>query len=375
VRAGGWLLPLGLLIPVVLILLANTIQSVYMNARHLSLLGGAMIVLVGGGMALLWQRQRWLTTGLAVVLTAGLLYSTMNYYTQPAFGKDDYSAMGRYLQANLLPNDVVLISPAWSWRIFTYYLPLDLIDRAAQRGAHTAHYGAPLLHDAPWPENEAFLKGLQHEYRRIWLARSGTHPYLDPDGAVPTWLRTNNAMRLTEEKFFSPTSFLDLELFLTKPPVYEGMEPPAMQPVDVHFGDLIRLVGYDIEAPLQPGYALPITLYWQVAERPTVNYKYILQLVQIADDGTSQVAAQTEIEPYYGQIPTTFWDPGKTIVEYTSLPPVELDRAAAAHYRLTLQLYDATSLEKLAVATQDAATVTVAADGQQVILPFAMPEK
>ncbi len=370
VRAGGWLLPLGLLIPVVLILLINTIQPVYMNARHLSLLGGAMIVLVGGGMALLWQRQRWLTTGLALVLTAGLLYSTVNYYTQPAFGKDDYSAMGRYLRANLLPNDVVLISPAWSWRIFDYYLPLDEIDNAAAQGVPVARYGVPLLR-RPWPDNEQFFNDLQQHYRRIWLARSGTHPYLDPDGLVPDWLRSNNAMRLRDEKFFSPTSFLDLELFLTQPPVYEGMNPPALQRVDLLYGDLIRLVGYDVEAPLRPGYALPITLYWQVETRPTVNYKYILQLVQIKDDGETAVLAQTEIEPYYGQIPTTFWDPGKTIVEYTSLPPVNLYPASAARYHLTLQLYDAASLEKLPVTTGD--SVATAPDGQQAIMPFIMP--
>ena len=178
-------------------------------------------------------------------------------------------------------------------------------------------------------------------------------------------------MRLREEKFFSPTSFLDLELFLTQPPVYEGMDQPALQRIDLRFGGLIGLVGYDIEAPLRPGYALPITLYWQVEMRPTVNYKYILQLVQLNGDGSTQVMAQTEIEPYYGQIPTTFWDPGKTIVEYTSLPPVTLGPALAAQYRLTLQLYDAESLEKLPITA--ATGVDIAADGQQAVMPFAIP--
>jgi len=370
VRAGGWLLPLSLLIPVSLILLLNTVQSVYMNARHLSLLGGAMIVLVGGGMALLWQRQRWIAGGVALLLTAGLLYSTANYYTQPAFGKDDYSAMGRYLRANLLPNDVVLISPSWSWRIFDYYLPLDEIDAAAAQGVPVAHYGVPLLR-REWPENEALFVELAQQYRRIWLARSGTHPYLDPEGQVPGWLRTNSTMRLREEKFFSPTSFLDLELFLTQPPVYEGMNPPAKQRVDLLFGDLIRLVGYDIEAPLQPGYALPITLYWQVETKPTVNYKYILQLVRRNADGSTETVAQSEIEPYNGQIPTTFWDPGKTIVEYTSLPPVDLDPALTAQYQLTVQLYDATSLEKLPISATN--TAEISSDGQRATMPFTIP--
>jgi hypothetical protein len=177
-------------------------------------------------------------------------------------------------------------------------------------------------------------------------------------------------MRLREEKFFSPTSFLDLELFLTQPPVYEGMEPPAQHRVDVLYGDLIRLVGYDIEAPLQPGRALPITLYWQVETKPTVNYKYILQLVQLTNGGGTAVIAQSEIEPYSGQIPTTFWDPGKTIVEYTALPPVTLEPDLADGYRLTLQLYAADSLDKLPITAGD---VPVDDAQQQAFLPFVLP--
>ncbi|MEZ4677873.1 MAG: glycosyltransferase family 39 protein [Caldilineaceae bacterium] len=378
ILAGGWLLPTSLLIPVTIVLLVSMIQPAYMNARHLSLLGGTMIILVGGGMALLWQRQRWATAVLACVLTAGLLYSTANYFTQPAFGKDQYSAMGRYLRNNLLPNDVVLISPPFSWRIFDYYLPLAEIDAARQQGVHVAYYGAPLL-NVEWSDNEQLFRTLQQQYRRIWLARSGTHPYLDPEGKVPHWLRDNNTMRLQEEKFFSPTSFLDLELFLTQPPVYEGMDPPVQQSSDVRFGELLHLVGYDIDAPMQPGSALPITLYWQVQEKPTVRYKYILQLILLAEGdagaanslATADVLVQTEMEPYYGQIPTTYWDPGKTIIDYTALPPITLDPNLAPRYRLTLQLYAAESLEKLsASATGD---VVLTDDGQQAVLPFIVP--
>ncbi len=388
IGAGGWLLPLSLLVPVVIILLVSFYQSAYMNARHLSLLGGSIIVLVGGGLALFWKFQRWPTALLALLLSVGLGYSTVNYFTQPAYGKDDYSAMGRYLEKNLLPHDVLLISPPFSWRIFHYYLPVQSIEMARERGLPVAHYGVPLLNQ-PWPANERFFRELQQKYRRIWLARSGTHPSLDPEGKVADWLRNNSTMRLTEEKFFSPTSFLDLELFLTQPPIYAGMDPPAQQPIEVVYGDLIRLAGYDVEAPIRTGGPIPITLYWQVHEKPAVRYKYILQLLR--DEGGSAdsasgmaetamaetvmaqtVIAQTEIEPYNGQIPTTVWDPDKTIVEYTALPPVALDPEQAANYRLALQLYAAESLEKLAVTTA-AAPVTVI-DGQQAQLPFPLPK-
>ncbi|MCB0083553.1 MAG: hypothetical protein KDE47_21575, partial [Caldilineaceae bacterium] len=94
----------------------------------------------------------------------------------------------------------------------------------------------------------------------------------------------------------------------------------------------------------------------------------ILQLANIDDAGAMHVLAHTEIEPYYGQIPTTFWDPGKTIIEYTSLPPVLFNPAQASQYRLTLQLYDAESLEKLPV-THHSADIHISGE-QQAVFPF-----
>lgn len=369
---GGAYLPLALTLPIFMILVLNLIQPAYMNARHLSLLAGVFIILAGGGLALLWRYQRWGTGLVAVVLVAGLGYSTVNYFTRPEFSKDDYRAMGDYLREHMLPGDLLLLDPPFSERIFRYYLPLDRVETAAQQGRASAYANVPLLF-VDWPETYAYLETLPSPYRRIWLAQSGSYPLLDPETKVKDWLAENGVWPLREVKFFSPNAFLDLNLYLAKPPNYEGLEPPATTRVNVRFGDEIRLVGYDVEAPLVPGSALPITLYWQVERKPEVRYKYILQLVEQQADGAQQVISQMEQEPYNGAIPTIWWDPGKTIVEYTNLPPFPMpDATAGDRYQLTIQIYYADSLEKLPV--QEHEQWPVAADGHLVYLPFTWPE-
>lgn len=370
--AGGALLPLALALPILMILVLNLIQPAYMNARHLSLLAGILMMLVGGGLALLWRYQRWGTAVVALLLVAGLGYSSVNYFTRPEFGKDDYRAMGDYLREHMLPGDLLLLDPPFSERIFRYYLPLDRLETAAQQGRPSAYANVPLLF-VDWPETYTYLETLPPPYRRIWLAQSGSYPFLDPETKVKDWLAENAVWPLREVKFFSPNAFLDLNLYLAKPPNYEGMDPPATTRVNVRFGDEIRLVGYDIETPLVPGSALPLTLYWQVERKPAVHYKYILQLVEQQADGTQRVISQMEQEPYNGAIPTIWWDPGKTIVEYTNLPPFPTpDRTAAGRYQLAVQLYYADSLEKLPV--QEHEQWPVAEDGHAVYLPFIWPE-
>lgn len=370
---GGWLLPLALSLPILLILVLNLIQPAYMNARHLALLAGIFIIAVGSGLALLWRYQRLLSGLLTTTLVAGLLYSSANYYTQQEFGKDDYIGMGNYLREHLLPGDLLLLAPPFSERVFRYYLPLDRIDAAAQQGRPSAYATVPLLF-VDWPETYDYLAALTPQYRRIWLAQSGSYPFMDPDTQVRDWLGASLAWPLREVKFYSPNAFLDLSLYLTQAPVYEGLEPPATTRVNVRFGEEIHLVGYDIEAPLTAESAWPITLYWQVKQKPTVHYKYILQLVEQQADGAWQVISQMEQEPFNGAIPTIWWDPGKTIVEYTNLPPLSspLTTTEAKRYQLAFQLYYADSLEKVPVATQE--QWPVAENGLTIYLPFTLPQ-
>ncbi len=202
--------------------------------------------------------------------------------------------------------------------------------------------------------------------------RSNTHPYADPDSRVEHWLE-ENLFQVQEVGFFSHSS-LQARLLLSEVPVYEEVPSALTASLGVVFGDLIGLAGVEVGQAYTDDLAQPVTIYWQAAQPITDHYKYVLKLVEVAEDGTPVAdLAVTEREPYDGAIPTIYWGPGQTIVEYTELPPTEWPQPGSAElgrYRLALQVYRADTLEKLPVTHAADEGVTVAADGQTLLLPY-----
>jgi 4-amino-4-deoxy-L-arabinose transferase-like glycosyltransferase len=369
IRGGGWIAPLFVLLPVGILLMINLVRPAYMNARHLSLISGGFLLLVAGGLGVLTQWRPWLGGVVALPLVIGVGYSTVNYFTLPQYGKDDYAGMGAYLREQLLPGDLLLLNPPSSWRIFDYYLPLAELEQARVAGVPVAYFGVPLLNRS-WEAAFDQLAEVRTQYRRIWHANSGTHPYFDPENQVEGWLGEHTA-QFKRERFFSPNSILALDLYLPGAPVHEGdfAELPVQERVDVRFGTQIYLVGYDIGRPIAPGFPWPLTLYWQVTARPDDRYKHIVRLLAIEGDRTTRELTRSEREPYDGVAATNFWDPGKTIIEYVALPTFQAASTAAdTRYALAVQLYHAESLEKLPVTlNRGAATLP---DGETILLPL-----
>ena len=167
-----------------------------------------------------------------------------------------------------------------------------------------------------------------------------------PDSEVAAWLK-RGTFRTQDWGFESPLNYLHLELFQIDPPVIDRLPAAALPLTDATFENGISLRGYEVGQPFEPGRAVPITLYWQVAEQPDRRYKYILRWIVQGADGVEHVLATTEKEPYDGLLPTSGGQPGTTIREYTTiLPPA--DSIPGKSY-LSLQMYDAETLQKLPV--------------------------
>lgn len=374
IRSGGWL-PLALVaVPIVMLLVAMRVYPAYMDARHMSLIGGGFILLVGAGLATIAQRGLAGMAGaslLGLVLVGGMGYSTVNYFTMEEYAKDDFTALGGYLDRRLAPGDLVLVKSPFAWRAFTYYTNIDAIPEARAAGAHMAQYGVPLLGGVPWEDQEAMIGEWAREYRRVWLILSNTHPYMDVGRRIDGWMN-ENLFRVQEIIYFSHSS-LSSTLYLDKVPVYEGLPPELTEPVVGVFGDLIQVVGIEVGEAMRDDLGLPVTLYWQTLEPTPNHYKYILTLEEVMPDGTTQVLALTEREPYDGAIPTIYWQPNQTIVEYTELPPTQWPRPQneqdAARYRINLQVYRADTLEKLPVTQLEG----VEGMGESLWVPYSAP--
>ncbi len=92
--------------------------------------------------------------------------------------------------------------------------------------------------------------------------------------------------------------------------------PADAIPLDVRFGDAIRLVGYALPDPVaQPGEALPLTLYWQ-ALRP-LEENFSLSVKGFGRGG--QLLAQADSYPDAGRWPTSAWPVGPLIPDRTTL--------------------------------------------------------
>ena len=155
---------------------------------------------------------------------------------------------------------------------------------------------------------------------------------------------------------------------MPKIPVFDTLPATVRQPVTVEFDHLIRLAGYDAPVDVTSALPTPVRLYWQVLEKPAKRYKYILRLVEQSPDGQEHVLASIEREPYEGDIPTLYWDPGKTIMEYVEFPPLPSPPAPDSRLFYTFQMYDAESLAKLPATKVEGGEL--AADGVTVVLPY-----
>jgi len=374
-KQQGWVIGAMMIVPMLALWLINLYQPAYMNARHLTLIGSGYLLALGSGLGLLWHYQKWLTGLVVSIMITGAGYSTFNYFTQEESAKDDYTSLGQYLDGRLMAGDVVLLRPPFSWRIFRYYLPIEAIDQANRAGLDIAHYGMPLL-GGDWENTYRQLDTLTQQYQRIWLITSGTHPYDDLEDQVGRWL-DEHTYRLREIEFFSRSS-LKARLYLPTVPVFneplQDIETPLVAPFShpekLHTvqptttltttlsasavtgqssdGEL-QLVGYHIGEYGAPNIAMPVTLYWQAVQETDIRYKYILQLVERANDNSYTVLATTEREPYDGAISTNLWAAGQQIREYSEIPPVDWQHISSEKHWLRLQVYRADTQEKLLI--------------------------
>jgi hypothetical protein len=359
IARGGWVLPALVLTPALLLLGVNAIRPAYMNARHMSLISGGYLLLLSAGLAWLWQARRWLGGAVAAVLVAGMIYSSVNYYTAPQYDKGDLAGMGQQLAEQMQPGDLLLVEPpAWG-RLYRYYLPMNVIERWQGAGQPTGWRAVPALSSSQPGDLDALLTQLRRQYRRIWLARSV------PESQAATLLQ-DSTFRTQDWGFESPLTYLHLELFQADSPVIAQIPTGAHQLADATFGSALSLRGYEVGRPFEPGRAVPVTLYWQVSQQTDRRYKYILRWVVRAADGTEHVLATTEKEPYDGLLPTSVWTTGTTIRERTTILPPASSPPGEAY--LTLQMYDAETLQKLPV--RSASGAEALPDSNTLILPI-----
>ena len=365
--AGGWLLPAFFGLALVLLLAVNAYRPLYMTARHLSQLLGGFLLAVAIGLAVIWGRQRVAAAAVTLFLLAAVGYSTLNYFTDERYAKDDYRRLGEYMAQRIMPGDLILYDEPPTKRIFEYYAPLESVYTAIDQGAELGVYGAPLL-DRSVDDTIRWLEEQAPNYRRIWLLRSGNHIVQDPEGRMEQWMNEHFIL-MRDVTFFSQSS-LHAKLYLPTLPVFEGAAPPIEHRVLAEFGDQIRLVGYADDPPQAASLPSQTRLYWEVTSKPDRRYRYIWRRLAQDAEGVLHERGSIEREPYEGDAATLYWDPDRIIMEYVEIPPLATAPGAGPEF-YTLELYDAETLEKLPVTAIEGGEI--GADGVTAIFPVEAP--
>lgn len=121
-------------------------------------------------------------------------------------------------------------------------------------------------------------------------------------------------------------------------------------PLDVTFGDKVRLLGYDVTQPKsgRSPSEVKLTLYWQAIQEMDENYTVFRHLV--GPDGA--LAGQQDGWPRGGDYPTSFWMRGEVVKDECTI--VFATEAGPGAYRIEFGLYDAATMTRLAAVANGA---------------------
>lgn len=135
---------------------------------------------------------------------------------------------------------------------------------------------------------------------------------------------------------------------------YPVVEPPIEHPLDINFGGMIRLEGFDLDAPapLQPGSQITLTLYWRALQKIDASYKVFNQ----AYYGDGVMVAQQDGYPVCGGRGTWQWEPGVQVADVHLL--TILPDTPDGLYPLYTGLYIEETFERLAVVDENGQPIT-----------------
>lgn len=119
--------------------------------------------------------------------------------------------------------------------------------------------------------------------------------------------------------------------------------PQPAQPLDVIFGDKVRLLGFDLDADeAHPGGSLAVTLYWEALVPFERNFQVFVHLY----DG--EMRAQDDGAPRCDMHPTTHWEQGEIVADPRRVAlPIDIP---AGTYPLLAGMYDLLDSTRLPIA-------------------------
>jgi mannosyltransferase len=257
-----------------------------------------------------------LSAGVIVAFATGL--SLQNLYFNPAYFRDDYRGIARYVENAARPGDAIVLIAPNQIEAFSYY---------HRSGTETF----PLPHARPLDKAEttAALEAIAATHQRLFVL-FWADEQADPGHFVEGWLNTHGFK--AADAWYGQVR---LATYAVSAPAVEMSVPSGAQFAAPGAGH-ITLDGYSLEAAaLSPGDILQITLFWQADVAPRARYKVFVHLYGALNQPP---VAQQDGEPEGGLLPTTSWLAGQRYADnHGVLIPADLP---PGRYTLAVGLYN-----------------------------------
>jgi 4-amino-4-deoxy-L-arabinose transferase-like glycosyltransferase len=249
-----------------------------------------------------------------------------NYYSDPAYARDDYRGIAEYIHAAGRPGDAILLNAPGQQEVFGYYYRGDL----------------PVY---PLPESRPLDPGAT-EAALIQLARPGGRVFAvlwatdesDPQRFVEGWLDDRAYKAL--DSWHGNVRLVVYAIPEQTPATPEHLLDVRLQNPET--GDAITLLGYSLlNDRLAAGDIAQFTLFWQADRTPVRRYKVFLHVL---DEG-NHIVGQRDAEPGGGARLTDLWMPGEVLVDNYGVPIHPA--TPPGKYRVEVGMYDPETGQRL----------------------------
>lgn len=259
----------------------------------------------------LWA-QMWLLLAVVVLASAGA-QALQNYYFDPAYARDDYRGIARYIEAFGGPDDAVLINAPSQVETFTLYYN-------GSSPVYPLPKQRPLDKAATERDLAQMLAGRECVFAIFWATDES-----DPERFIESWM-DGHAFKASDD-WFGNVRFV----------VYAVPQKPMADIahlLDARLGDRIRLRGYSLLSEDVPsGGIVQITLFWEALDAVPERYKVFVHLL----DAGGHVVGQRDAEPGGGASLTTTWKVGDRIADNYGVPVPP--GTPPGEYRLEIGMY------------------------------------
>lgn len=265
--SGRTFTALHLFVPLALIYVLSLRHPLF-QTKILVFLSAPFVLGLAAGIAwLLWRIPHlgWF----ALVAILAIEVGGLHYNWHPEYAKENWREAARYVQVHTGPRDAILVHLEYYHIPFEYY-----------------YYGrAPVLHPfgshiEGFDQIDETLRSYSHQYDTLWLVLSGEF-LADPEHYVERWIAERYPL-ITEvyPKAIAVKSYA-LRYRL-------AALPAEITPLDVAFGDQVKLVGYRIDQTRlratdvwlhPPSNWIHITLYWQALAPIEENFDVMARMV------------------------------------------------------------------------------------------------